>query len=102
MMGYEQMNPKTMTTTSMMKNFNKMEPINTPQKKTIRRSVSATDSGAAATACKRRRTSAESQNPIDLNGMVDGTPLDGFNGDSEVIQYLEDSTLLGRALFYST
>ncbi|KAF3518088.1 hypothetical protein DY000_02059354 [Brassica cretica] len=77
MMGYEQMNPKTMTTTSMMKNFNKMEPINTPQKKTIRRSVSATDSGAAATACKRRRTSAESQNPRSQRHVL-GFPLSIF------------------------
>ncbi|CAF2055539.1 hypothetical protein Bca4012_098173 [Brassica carinata] len=77
MMGYEQMNPKTMTTTSMMKNFNKMEPINTPHKKTIRRSVSATDGGAAATACKRRRTSAESQNSRSQRHVL-GFPLSIF------------------------
>ncbi|KAJ0263260.1 Plant intracellular Ras-group-related LRR protein 8 [Hirschfeldia incana] len=50
MMDYEQMNQMTMTTTAMMKNFNKMGPINTPHKKTTRKSVSAIDGSAAATA----------------------------------------------------
>ncbi|CAN6879821.1 hypothetical protein F2Q70_00033104 [Brassica cretica] len=67
MMGYEQMNQMTMTTTAMMKNFNKMGPINTPHKKTTRRSVSAIDGGAAATAgegdCRRNLKT------LDLSGM---------------------------------
>ncbi|KAG5407109.1 hypothetical protein IGI04_013228 [Brassica rapa subsp. trilocularis] len=68
MMGYEQMNQMTMTTTAMMKNFNKMGPINTPHKKiTTKRSVSAIDGGAAVMAGEgdRRRN----LKTLDLSGM---------------------------------
>lgn len=67
MMGYEQMNQMTMKTTAMMKNFNKMGPINTPHKKATRRSVSAIDGGAAAMAGEGdRRRKLKTR---DLSGM---------------------------------
>lgn len=62
MMGYEHMNQMTMKTTGMMKNFNKVGPINIPRKKTTRRSVSAIDGGAAATAA----AAGEGDRPQDL------------------------------------
>ncbi|KAG7621834.1 Leucine-rich repeat [Arabidopsis suecica] len=67
MMGYEQMNQMTMTTTAMMKNYNKKGLINTPQKKMTRRSVSAIDGGAAATAKEGDRR--QNIKTLDLSGM---------------------------------
>jgi len=66
-MGYEQMNQMTMTTTAMMKNYNKKGLINTPQKKMTRRSVSAIDGGAAATAKEGDRR--QNIKTLDLSGM---------------------------------
>ncbi|KAF8077229.1 hypothetical protein N665_1054s0006 [Sinapis alba] len=64
MMGYEQMNQITMTTTAMMKNFNKVGAIRS-HKKTSRRIVSAINGGAAVTAA----TAGEGDRRRNLSGM---------------------------------
>ncbi|XP_056852211.1 plant intracellular Ras-group-related LRR protein 8 isoform X1 [Raphanus sativus] len=68
MMGYEQMNQMTMKTTTMMKNFNKVGPISTPHKKTMRRSVSAIDGGATAEAAGEGDR-GQNLETLDLSGM---------------------------------
>lgn len=67
-MGYEQMNQMTMKTTTMMKNFNKVGPISTPHKKTMRRSVSAIDGGATAEAAGEGDR-GQNLETLDLSGM---------------------------------
>ncbi|ESQ54692.1 hypothetical protein EUTSA_v10025419mg [Eutrema salsugineum] len=69
MMGYEQMNQMTMTTTAMMKNFNKMGPINTPRKKTTRRSVPAAIDGGATVAAGEGDCRRNIIKTLDLSGM---------------------------------
>src|SRR5690606_30113575 len=69
MMGYEHMNQMTMTTTGMMKNFNKVGPINTPRKKTTRRSVSAIDGAAATAAAAGEGDLPQDLKTLDLSGM---------------------------------
>ncbi|KAL0738996.1 hypothetical protein Bca4012_015206 [Brassica carinata] len=75
MMGYEQMNQITMTTTTMMKNFNKMGAIRS-HKKPSRKSVSAINGGAAVTAA----TAGEGDRRRNLSGMslasLSASPID--------------------------
>lgn len=104
-MGYEQMNQMTMTTTAMMKNFNTMGPISTPQKKKTRRSLSAIDGGAAAAATvaglgDRRRN----LKTLDLSGMslaslsassinlASISKLDLSNNNIQVCKFMLDRT----------